>query len=112
MSQDKVYPCSTWPTSSPFLLNATLKLHILKYELVSLYVDHIITGEGDNDRDCQLYVKLNRHLQEGRFNARKFSSNSHNLVCKIKEDERILERSYQGTLISTRENSKTVVEEE
>lgn len=46
-------------SSSPFLLNATLKHHILKYVLAhpafvqrllqSLYVDDIITGEGDDD---------------------------------------------------------------
>ena len=89
-----------------------LQIEFLCRDSFNLSVNDIITGEGDDDRDCQLYVKLNRDLQEGRFNARKFSSNSHNLVCKIKEDERLLERSYQGTLISTHENSKTVVGEE
>lgn len=84
----------------------------MQRQLYSLYVDDIITGGGDDDRDCQLYVKLNRDLQVGGFNARKFSCNSRNLVCKVKEDDRLLERSDQGTLISTRENSKTVVEEQ
>ena len=49
-------------SSSPFLLNATLKHHILKYEhenadflqrlLQSLYVDDIIIRDGDDNGGC------------------------------------------------------------
>ena len=62
-------------SSSPFLLNSTLKHHILKYEcedpdfvqrlLQSLYIDDIITGDGDDEGAYQLYVKTKSRLAEG-----------------------------------------------
>ena len=70
-------------SSSPFLLNATLKHHILKYAsedpafvqklLQSLYID--------DNAAYELYIKAKSKLGEGEFNARKFVSSSKTLIC-------------------------------
>lgn len=80
--------------------------------LQSLYFEDIITGQGDKDGAYQFHVKTKSRLAEGGFKARTFASSYKNLVYKIKENERLLERNYQSTQISTREISKTVVEED
>ena len=110
-------------SSSPFLLNVTLKHHIMLYEnedpefvqklLQSLYVDDIISGDSDDIGAYKLYIKANLRLAEGGFNARKFVSNSKQLMSQIKESERLLENScHGGQSIASKENSKTVMEED
>ena len=110
-------------SSSPFLLNATLKHHILKYEhkgpdfaprlFQSLFVNDITTGDRDDNGAYQLYVKTKSRLAEGGLNVRIFVFISNNFVCKVEENERLLKKSYQGTQISApEENSETVVEED
>ena len=76
-------------SSSPFLLNATLKHHIMMYDnedpefvqklLQSLYVDDIISGDSDDIGAYKLYIKAKSRLAEGGFNASKFVSNSKKL---------------------------------
>ena len=93
-------------SSSPFLLNATLKHHIRMYEsedpefvqklLQSLYVDDIISGDSDDIGAYKLYIKAKSRLAEGGFNARKFVSNSTKLMSQIEENERLLENSCHG----------------
>ena len=68
-------------TSSPFLLNATIKQHLQKYangnpELVkallnSLYVDDMTSGESTIEREFDLFVKSRKIMAEGGFNLRK-----------------------------------------
>ena len=111
-------------SSSPFLLNATLKHHIMMYEnedpelvqklLQSLYVDDIIYGDSDDIGAYKLYIKAKSRLAEGGFNARKFVSNSaKKLMSQIKENERLLENSCHGSQsITSKENSETVMEED
>ena len=110
-------------SSSPFLLNATLKHHIMMYEnedpefvqklLQSLYVDDIISGDSDDIGAYKLYIKAKSRLAEGGFNARKFVSNSKKLMSQIKENERLLENSCHGSQsIASKENSETVMEED
>ena len=93
-------------SSSPFLLNATLKHHIMAYEsedpefvqklLESLYVDDIISGDSDDIGAYKLYIKAKSRLAEGGFNARKFVSNFRKLKSQIEENERLLENSCHG----------------
>ena len=111
-------------SSSPFLLNATLKHHILKYEsedpefvqrlLQSLYVDDILTGGNDDDDETyNLYIKGKLRLAEGGFNARRFVPDSKNLMHRVGENERLSELAHQGTKVATpSENMKTVSEED
>ena len=71
-------------SSSPFLLRASLKRHIMIKEsedpelvqklLHSLYVDDIISGDSDVMGAYKLYIKGKSRLAEGGFNARKFVS--------------------------------------
>jgi hypothetical protein len=84
-------------SSSPFLLNATLKYHISAYQkedpefverlLQSLYVDDIATGDEDEEETYQLYIKMKKRLAEGGFNTRKIVSNSKALMERIREHE-------------------------
>lgn len=86
-------------SSSPFLLNATLKYHITEYQnedpefveklLQSLYVDDIATGDEDEDETYRLYMKLKLRLAKGGFNARKFVSNSKELQERIERNEKL-----------------------
>ena len=103
-------------SSSPFLLNATLKHHIMAYEsedpefvqklLQSLYVDDIISGDSDDIGAYKLYIKAKSRLAEGGFNARK-------LMSQIEENERLLENSCHGDQsIASKENVENVMEED
>ena len=76
-------------SSSPFLLNATIKHHLEKYkdaeaEFVkmftrSIYVDDVTCGAKDDDSAFDLYVKSKKIMAEGGLNLRKFVTNSSSL---------------------------------
>ena len=84
-------------SSSPFLLNATVKHHVERYEeedpefvetfLRSIYVDDLSSG-GDTDEEAyKLYIKARVRLAEGGFNLRKFVTNSPELRKQIEDNE-------------------------
>ena len=76
-------------SSSPFLLNATIRHHIEKYkdsnpEFVetfarSIYVDDVMFGANNDDSAFNLYMKTKKISADGGFNLRKFVSNSQEL---------------------------------
>ena len=80
-------------SSSPFLLNATIKHHIEKYRAVdptfvdkferSIYVDDVTFGAGNEDKAFELYTKSKQWLMEDGFNLRKFVTNCSNLQERI-----------------------------
>ena len=82
-------------TSSPFLLNATIEQHLLKYsdehpELVqnllnSLYVDDLNSGCTTVEEAFDLFVKSKKIMSQGSFNLRKWCSNSQELRSLIKD---------------------------
>ena len=84
-------------SSSPFLLNATVKHHMEQYRSVdpefvqnfleSIYVDDLNTGEENDEQAFLLYKKSKLRLAEGGFNLRKFCSNSPQLMNRINESE-------------------------
>ena len=84
-------------SSSPFLLNATLKHHIESYrsshpELVcqllqSIYVDDMISGAQQEEDAYQLYLGSKEILKGGSFNLRKFVTNNPQLQQKINQNE-------------------------
>ncbi|XP_068675693.1 uncharacterized protein [Montipora foliosa] len=86
-------------SSSPFLLNATIKHHIEQYKeadpefvekfLRSIYVDDLIISSGASEVDAayELYLKSKLRLAEGGFNLRKFVSNSPELTNRIQSNE-------------------------
>ena len=84
-------------SSSPFLLNATLQHHMSKYALCdpefvkkfleALYVDDLSTGDRNVEETYQLFLKSKLRMLEAGFNMRKWSSNSKELIEKIKASE-------------------------
>ena len=84
-------------SSSPFLLNATIRHHVQQYKgidpsfvlkfLRSVYVDDLTTGGVSIDYCYQLYRKSKSRLAEGGFNLRKFQSNSCELLERIRLEE-------------------------
>ena len=84
-------------SSSPFLLNATLRHHMSKYAvsdpefvkkfLEALYVDDLSTGDQTVEGTYQLFLKSKLRMLEAGFNMRKWSSNSKELIEKIKASD-------------------------
>ena len=82
-------------SSSPFLLNATIRHHMMRYInedpgfvekiLQSIYVDDIVSGADDVNEAYDLYTKAKRILQDGGFNLRKLTSNSASLTNRANE---------------------------
>ena len=73
-------------SSSPFLLNATIKHHIEKYcsshpeivkaQMQSIYVDDVVSGADCEDDAYTLYKTSKEILSHASFNFRKFLTNS------------------------------------
>ena len=84
-------------SSSPFLLNATVKHYLERYctedpsfvnqFLQSIYVDDVAYGEDDDAAAFKLYRCSKLRLAEGGFNLRKFVTNSRRLMEQIDIDE-------------------------
>ena len=82
-------------SSSPFLLNATIRHHLEKWsssqpELVktltrSTYVDDIVCGAEDDDEAYKLYTESKDILKAGGFNLRKFVTNSRPRLILMKK---------------------------
>ena len=85
-------------SSSPFLLNATIRYHLEKYNdshpefvqkfLGSVYVDDVIFGADCEDDAYELYLTSKQVMAEGGFNLRKYITNSVILEQRINDKER------------------------
>ena len=83
-------------SSSPFLLNATIRHHLEQYDATqpdlvkklrdSIYVDDLVSGANSEEEACQLFMKSKNILKEGGFNLRKFYSNSACLQARVDSD--------------------------
>ena len=83
-------------SSSPFLLNATIRHHLERYEaaqpdlikklLKSLYVDDLATGAEDEEQAFQMFTMSKEILKEAGFNLRKFYSSSAALQARVNTD--------------------------
>ena len=116
-------------TSSPFLLNATLKHHLDKYQVDdpdfvsvvgdSMYVDDLAAGADDEESAVTLYSKLKERMGDGGFNIRKFASSSISVqqhintaeksalvTCSISPQEDDL--TYAKTSLNSSENDKVL----
>ena len=81
-------------SSSPLLLNATLRHHMskcalsdpefVKKFLEALYVDDLSTRDRNVKETYQLFLKSKLRMLQAGFNMRKWSSNSKELIEKIK----------------------------
>ena len=80
-------------SSSPFLLNPTIRFHLQKYLesngrlvdqlLCSTYVDDIISGGRTEDEVFEVYTESKKIFREGGFNLRKFLTCSPSLQKRI-----------------------------
>ena len=83
---------------SPFLLNATLRHHLDKYESShpdpikqlrqSLYVDDLACGAPDEEQAYVMLVSAKKILRNAGFNLRKFHSSSGALQARVSPLER------------------------
>ena len=83
--------------SSPFLLNATIRHHVTKYEayhpqfvsdfLTSLHGDDFKRGKDSVPEAFQLYTKARSIMKEAGFHLRKWISSSERLMEWIDEEE-------------------------
>ena len=84
-------------SSSPFLLNATVKHHVEQYkeedpnfvETIqnSLYVDDLVSGGENVEETFKLYENSTTRLATANFNLRKISTNSEELQERICQSE-------------------------
>ena len=80
-------------SSSPFLLNATIRHHLEKYSvaqpdlvnklLKSTYVDDVVTGAESEEAAYELYKASKELLKSAGFNLRKFTSISQSLESEL-----------------------------
>ena len=81
----------------PFLFNATLREHFLKYRseyqnkvesiVRSLYVDNYAGGGCDTNNAHEIYKLMKNILQIGGFNIHKFVTNDKKLKQRVSPDE-------------------------
>ncbi len=84
-------------SSSPFLLNATIRHHLEAYRSTnpelgdllsrSICVDDVVAGADSEDEAYQLYLDSKKILRQGSFNLRKFQSNSLRLQGRLDQRE-------------------------
>ena len=84
-------------SSSPFLLNATIKHHLEMFYsshpkvvssiLQSIYVDDVVFGADDEESAYRLYQESKDILKRGSFNLRKFTTSCPSLRARIEEAE-------------------------
>jgi len=89
-------------SSSPFLLNATIRHHLEMYEATqpdlikklrrSLYVDDLASGAEDEEQAFQMFAMSKEILKEAGFNLRKFYSNSMTLQARVNPNENPLKK--------------------
>ena len=104
-------------SSSPFLLNTTIRHHIEQYKDIdpqfvekffrSIYVDDVMYGSGNVEKAYQLYLSSKIGLAERGFNLRKFVTNSFKLRKRIRENECFTEDKTIKTMITEEDESYT-----
>lgn len=90
------------PRPSPSILGETISHHLNlykqsepdMYELLrkSLYVDNLLTGEENDEKDFVVYQKSKKIMASGGFNLRKWNSNSQTLMKSIEACEILQEQ--------------------
>ena len=91
---------------SPFLLNATIDLHLEQYLSTALdflsklhksfYVDDLITGSDDKEKAYHFCVNSKEVMKAGGFHLRKLNSNSVLLRTTIKTMDQICKEQSGG----------------
>ena len=105
----KVVPFGT--SSSPFMLNATLDLHLKKFLSPvakdmkhNLYVDNLISGCDSEQEVIDYYTESRSIMRQANFNLRSWSTNSRNL-CVITKAEQTNDSNTCVNLLGLRWNT-------
>ena len=105
-------------SSSPFLLNATIRHHLTSTDLPeefvdcvlkSLYVDDFVGGEDSDDLVFEMFKNLKSSFKSGGFNMRKWVSTSTLVQKRIEQHER---ESPLDVEISTKPVEECKIQEE
>ena len=108
-------------SSSPFLLNATIRHHLTSTDmpresaekvLKSLYVDDYVGGDDSDDSVFEMYKNLKIFFINGGFNMRKWVSNSlvfQERIEKSVEDTKIQDddQTFSSSLFESTKNPST-----
>ena len=90
---------------SPAVLGSVLREHVSSYQgenpetvkvLKGLFVDDLSTGADSVENAYKMYLESKQILQEGKFNLRKWNSNSKELLERIQETERAIGKNETG----------------
>ena len=99
--------------SSPFMLNATLRLHLSNQNsetaddmIQSLYVDNVISGGPTEESVVQYFRKARTYISEANFNLRSWASNSPQLQ-DITHKESVADPSQMVNLLGLHWNVST-----
>lgn len=91
--------------SSPFLLNATIRVHLLKSNsglmkqiAEDIYVDNIVTGTQTISGALSLYKEAKQSFDKLSMNLREWNSNSKELVSSIPDEFRADDRKQMKVL--------------
>ena len=110
-------------TSSPYVLNATIRHHLNKYRQIypefvstvenSLYIDDFASSQNSEEQCFELYRKLKTIFAEGGFNMRKWASNNKSLISRIEEAEKQkIEKENKNEQISKSDIRNIICSEE
>ena len=101
-------------SSSPFLLNITLRKHIERYAEIypdvssklihGLYADDVNSGGHSVQEALEFYERSRKLMKDGGFNLRKWASNSKEIMNEIQLDEKFEVNSQE---ISTPEDDES-----
>ena len=91
--------------SSPFMLGATLRLHLSKYNSQiahdmqqNLYVDNVISGSPTEESAIQYFNKARKIMLDANFNLRSWASNSQHLQAIARDNQVIDENQLVNVL--------------
>ena len=97
--------------SSPFMLNATLRLHlssqnseVAKDMRQNLYVDNIISGGATEHSVAQYFKEARAIMSKANFNLRSWASNSHCLQT-IAHEEKVIDENEVVSLLGLHWNT-------
>ena len=108
------------PTPSPFLMNAPIRHHLLKYPETdwvakdvadSMYSDNLTSGVDTEEQGLQYYEHSKLIFSEAGMNLRKWMSNSKKLQDKFYEDGShcVTEAKLLGLLWNTHEDTFKII---
>jgi len=91
--------------SSPFMLGATLRCHLSKYNSQiahdmqqNLYVDNVISGSPTEESAIQYFNEARKIMSDANFNLRSWASNSHHLQAIARDNQVVDENQLVNVL--------------